>query len=416
MKHTTTTTGTIKALLTVLVFMALLMPSAYASIKLDGVSTDPAIIAAGDEVDVVVTFRNMDYESIDDDDDVPKLNVTLMGAESVTNEYVTILDNKGEGSVGHLFMGESWRSVFSIKVHQDAPVGMYEFVLVFERYNNQGEQIDGVERKYFTLDVKKEGVNILTSNINTNPSIVRSGDDYVDVDVFVENVGEKAAKTVDLSLTLPEYIEHSYSNANDVRIGRLEPGAQKKVTFTVNVDKGAPAKEYVLGLEMDYLDMDDNDYSKNDTFSLLIKEKPVLEVVNYTGSGLAGSTGTLEVVLKNVGSETAEAVDARIVKQNSQPFSFDVRSNYVGSIEPGETATAVFDIAVNSDASFKEHDFSMFIRAKGDSDNNNDNIYTFSDNARFNVTGQQPNYLLYVGLAFVGIVVLIIIVRSFNKR
>ena len=288
---------------------------------------------------------------------------------------------------------------------------------MFSWVDNNGNPLDNtIETKYFNLNVKKEGINILVSNLQTTPGEVRSGDEYVKLEVFLENVGEKDAKSVGVNLNLPDELSHSYSNANDLRIGRLNAGEQKSLTFYVDVLNGAPAKVYDLDILIDYIDLDNNEYVSTESFQLLVKEKPQIKVVNYSGSGLVGGSGKLYVTLENVGSESAEAVDVRLVKQSSQPFEFDVRSNYVGQLEPGETGIAIFDIDISRDAQEKDHDFSIFIRAKGDTDNSNDNIYTFSDRAKFNVSGKEPNYLLYVGLSILGAIVLILIIRAFAKQ
>lgn len=388
---------------------------ASATIKLNGVSTDPAIIASGDEVDIVLNFQDVDFDPNTEKKDA-SLSVKLEGSNTITKNYVTIFEDSGEGSIGHLFSGENWRSVFRVKINENAPPGEYEFSANFKWIGADGNQIGGTETKYFKLTVKKEGINVLVSNLQTVPGEVRSGDEYVKLDIYLENVGEKDAKSVGVKLNLPEELSHSYSNANDIRIGRLNAGEQKSLTFYIDVVDGAPAQIYNLDLLIDYIDLDNNQYTKQEDVQLLVKEKPQIKVINYSGSGVIGGSGKLYVTLENIGSETAEAVDVRLVKQSSQPFEFDVRSNYVGQLEPGETGVAVFDIDVSRSAEEKEHDFSVFIRAKGDTDNGNDNIYTFSDRAKFVVSGEKPNYLLYAGLGILGLLVLVGIVRAFRRK
>ena len=113
--------------------------------------------------------------------------------------------------------------------------------------------------------------------------------------------------------------------------------------------------------------------------------------MDVKGIGLAGSKITLEIMLKNVGTEDAEAVDARIIKQSSQPFTFDLRSNYVGELEAGETGKAVFGINIDKEAEQKEHNLKLLIRAKGDSDKGDNNIYTFNRRAIIDVNGKKVN-------------------------
>ena len=159
----------------------------------------------------------------------------------------------------------------------------------------------------------------------------------------------------------------------------------------INIDENADSEQYALDLDLNYEDLDNNDYTKKLSFPLLIKERPNIEVVDVKGDGKAGSKITLEVTLKNIGTEDAEAIDARIIKQSSQPFSFDLRSNYVGELKVGETGKAVFTINIDKEAEQKEHSLKLLIRAKGDSDKGNNNIYTFNRRAIVNVDGKKVN-------------------------
>ena len=103
-------------LILMLSFVVLLisMGSASATIKLNGVSTDPAIIASGDEVDVVLNFQDIDFDPSPEKKDA-SLAVKIEGSDSITKKYVTILDESGDGNIGHLFSGENWRSVSVLK-------------------------------------------------------------------------------------------------------------------------------------------------------------------------------------------------------------------------------------------------------------------------------------------------------------
>ena len=159
----------------------------------------------------------------------------------------------------------------------------------------------------------------------------------------------------------------------------------------MDVDEDADSKKYDLELTFNYMDWDDNKYSKEITIPFLVKEKPNIEVIDVKGTGLAGSKITLEVTLENTGTEDAEAVDARIIKQSSQPFSFDLRSNYVGELQVGETGKAVFTINIDKEAEQKEHNLKLLIRAKGDSDKGDNNIYTFNRRAIIDVNGKKLN-------------------------
>src|SRR3989338_3190386 len=366
-----------------------------ANIEVEGISFDPAIIAAGDEVDITVNFREFvspgGSSNIKANEPEYSLNVFLEPSDTISKEHITILDAEGDSNIGHLFASSDvWKKTFRVKVNNDAVPANYELKLRFQ-YEKNGV-LEGASLVHkFALPVKHEGIVLGITNIVTDPSAIRPGDDFVEVTTYIENSGSKSAKSIEAKLLIPDGLEHSYSDNNRKWVGMLSPNESKQLSFFINIDENADSEQYALDLDLNYEDLDNNDYTKKLSFPLLIKERPNIEVVDVKGDGKAGSKITLEVTLKNIGTEDAEAVDARIIKQSSQPFSFDLRSNYVGELKVGETVKAVFTINIDKEAEQKEHSLKLLIRAKGDSDKGNNDIYTFNRRAIVNVDGKKVN-------------------------
>ncbi len=378
----------------VMVLLILSVNMVSASIKVDGISFDPAIIAAGDEVDITVNFHEVisSGSSTNIKANEPKytLNVFLEPSDTISEKYITLLDAKGDSNIGHLFSVGVWRKTFRVKVNNDAVPGNYELKFNFQYVKNGIPESASFIHK-FILPVKHEGIVLGIANIVTNPTAVRPGDDFVEITTHIENSGSKGAKSIEAVLSPPDKLEHSYSDNNRKWVGKLSPNESKQISFFVNIDENADSKQYDMDLTLNYEDVDNNKGTKKVSIPLLVKEKPNIEVIDVKGTGLAGSKITLEVILKNTGTEDAEAIDARIIKQSSQPFSFDLRSNYVGELEVGETGKAVFTINIDKDAEQKEHNLKLLIRAKGDSDKGDNNIYTFNRRATINVNGKKVN-------------------------
>jgi len=391
---------------------------ASASLQMDNVQFDPAIISAGDEVDIIIQYH--DTVRLDDEDRISnveyKFDVKLESDSSLTDEYVIIQDSIGDNTRSHVLAGEYYNKVFNIKIGSNAPSGNYKFKLVGQWYEN-GVEAGIIRERSFTMPVKKEGIVIDIASVTTQPGEVRSGDDFVKLMASIENVGEKDAKAIEVNLELPEEFESSYSNNNRIWVGQLKASESKDMTFFIDVKDIAKAGLYELTYNFEYMDDNNNKYTKITKLPFLIKSHPFLEISKVQGEGLSGDVSKLYVTVKNTGTESAESVDVRILKENSQPFEFDVRSDYIGELEPGEEGVAIFDINVNSDAQMKEYDFKLLIRAKGDSDEGDDNIYTFNRRAKFDVTGQAPNKLRTVGLISAFAVILLYIAnRMFKKK
>ena len=403
-----------------MIFVILLLgalPVVLGRLELDDIQYDPPIIASGDEVDIIIQYHDENVPATEGKigDKDYTFRVTLEPDDDLTKKYITIQDSQGDDMQGRIFSSGYYNKVFRVKVHQNAPAGSYQFKLTGRWYENN-VPIDVYQYIRFRMNVKKEGIILDISNIETVPAEVRPGDNFVKLKTLIENVGEKNAKSVEVNLILPKGLKSSYTNNNRVWAGKVNSGEGKELTFFIDVDDDLSAGVYDIRYDFDYMDVDNNKYMKSRTIPFLVKPRPYLEVVSYNGSGLAGERSKLYVTIKNIGSESAEAVDVRLIKQNSQPFELDVRSDYIGELEPGESGVAVFDIKANPDAEIKEHDFKLLIRSKGDSDEGDDNIYTYNRRAKYKITGVADNKFVRYGLIGAGLVVVFIIVNMFWRR
>ncbi len=410
----TKTQKTILAM-TIFLIMVAMLPNASAKLELDRVSFDPAIISAGDTVDIIVQFHaealtkstklgNPDYS----------FEVSLHPDDEVSGKYITILDSEGDNIHGAIYPRTFYSKVFRVKVSGDAIPADYQLRLE-GRWVYKGVPEEDVQYVRFLMPVKKEGIIINIGQTTTFPSMVRAGDDEVKLTAYVENVGEKDAKSVEAKLILPDGFTPSYSSANRVWVGGLKAGESKKVDFYIDVDENLTDKEYTLNYEFNYMDYDNNKYSKKLFLPFLLKSRPYLNVAKVEGEGIAGRETKLHIFIRNEGTESAESVDVRIIKQNSQPFDIDVRSEYIGELEPGETGEAIFTIHTLPEAELKEYSFKLLIRAKGDSDEGDDKIYLFNRRANFRVSGRSPNYLLTGGVAGTAVLLLILAYRRWKK-
>ena len=77
---------------------ALSVGMASANIEVEGISLDPAIIAAGDEVDITVNFREIipsgSSASIKANEPGYTLNVFLEPSDTISEKHITILDRE----------------------------------------------------------------------------------------------------------------------------------------------------------------------------------------------------------------------------------------------------------------------------------------------------------------------------------
>lgn len=411
------TTKTILTLIIAVLALTVFVAPVKADLVMDSIQFDPAIISSGDEVDIIIQYHDQPGTGDEDKSGNPdyQFKVKLEAGDTITREFITIQDSEGDDLYGIIFGGEYYNKKFRVKVNQNAPAGTYTFKMVGQWYYN-GVADESYRERKFSMDVKKEGIILNIASLRTEPAEVRPGDNYVKIITVIENSGEKSAKSIEINQELPDGLKASYTDNNRQYIGKLEVGESKEINFFIDVDDYANADIYTINHVFTYSDIDNNQYSKEQELPFNVKPRPYLEVVASKGSGLSGSTNKLQIKVKNTGTESAEAVDVRIIKQNSQPFDFDVRSDYIGELEPGEEGIAIINVDVNKEAENKEYDLKVLIRSKGDSDEGDDNIYTYTRRAKFTVTGSAPDYTLWIGLSILVVIIVVLVFKGMTGK
>lgn len=345
------------------------------------------------------------------------LDVTVTN-EGVTREDVSVsldlpseFEEVGDDSkdLGTLAAGATKTVTFRVEVDSDTEDDDYEIEL--EIADSLGSDSDD-----FLVEVESERAELLIGDFTTLPGVISPNAEDVELKLTVENVGEKDAESAEVVVTLPQGFTPSFSNNNRFWLGRLDSGESKEISFFVDVDEMVASGTYDFVYVLTYEDVDDRDYVDREEIPFLVKSSPYLEVISSEGSGNVGGKGTLTITIQNTGDESAEAVDVRLLKQNSQPFHFDVRSTYVGELEPGETGVALFTIDATDEAQLRAYDFKVFIRAKGDSDTGDDTIYTFTRRAQYDIIGYGPNFLLYGGITLFFVLLFGVVLLGFTQR
>lgn len=157
----------------------------------------------------------------------------------------------------------------------------------------------------------------------------------------------------------------------------LFPGEipEHPLTFTITISNKAPAGVYYLQLPVSYqyqsqvrmttnnvvrlglTGMDHithyNSGSKTLLIPVYVKASPRFEVTEISGNLVAGETQTIDVTYKNTGELTAEDATVRMVVM--RPLSIEQSVVRLGTMAPGESQTARFNILADSDAVIKTY-------------------------------------------------------------
>jgi len=162
--------------------------------------------------------------------------------------------------------------------------------------------------------------------------------------------------------------------AGTLKQGKQSPSPTK---FTIEINKNASAGTYPLTLELTYqyqnnvqLSGDDFDpatgivtnkevgiwyenKTQTQTINIEVKKEPYFEVTNVTGDLYPDKGGMLRVTYKNTGEKPAKDATVRVSADN--PFSTTDDQAYLGTLNPGEEAVAVFDMDVDETATPKPY-------------------------------------------------------------
>ncbi|MDK2826415.1 hypothetical protein SAMN04488589_1423 [Methanolobus vulcani] len=151
--------------------------------------------------------------------------------------------------------------------------------------------------------------------------------------------------------------------------GTLASGEQTTdpLKFNIEVSKNAPAGEYPLNLTLYYGYQEnveingDNETSlgitnmevglwyavgqQMDQVSVIVKKEADFDITNVTGELVLGQEGIIHVTYKNVGEEAVKDATVRI--SSADPFSTTDDQSFIGTLEPGESADAIFKLKVD---------------------------------------------------------------------
>lgn len=157
--------------------------------------------------------------------------------------------------------------------------------------------------------------------------------------------------------------------------GDLPGGTSSVVRFSVTVSSDAPAGEFTLPLQIEYIYLKEEDQETLDrirsvydnrtetvTLPIQIRSHTALSVLSSRADQLnPGAEGYLEIIVQNAGKEYARSAVIQLsTNGNSMVIPTD-KSMYAGDLAPGATALCRFRVGVSGDANAQKYpiDISM---------------------------------------------------------
>ncbi len=248
---------------------------------------------------------------------------------------------------------------YKLKVADDALKGTYNVTLKWTTG-------DGWIEKEYPIYIDPKRADFVIGALKTSPERLIADTKEAKLSVDISNIGDGNAENVKVKLILPDLPEDegfvpSYGYSDEDTLGNIEKDASKTATFYIDVGENVKEGEYNAKLEITYKDENDetNTYrTKTLDLKIPVKPSPYLIIENVTTSPhilKPGEKALVRVRIKNIGSEKAESVSLRVFKDASQPFKFDEKSDYVGTLSPNESGDAVLKLTIKKDAVAKTY-------------------------------------------------------------
>lgn len=429
-----------------------------AFVEITKVETDPVEIGPGEDFKVRLTLRNSG------ETDVKALSVKIssykipvqgeiksvdlstlsqlpvQGSESLSQNLQDALNQLmrqlakqnieaflpvGEDNVKYvaaLKPGDEKTVEFTVKANPKLENGIYPLRIEL-KYLTEPSEEEITDERLVGIEITGKA-ELIVSRVSTSPSKIIAGTDNVEISVQIDNVGTGTARTVVLK-PLPEWpFSLSESSQQVIGLGTLGKGDSVQTSFRINVADNCTSGTYEIPLLVSYTS--DVGIQRNVTLRVpvIIGAKPNVEVVSVRvePEPLQGETVNVYVELKNTGGEKATSVLIEGVVKADQPFTLEKRTDYVGDLEPGKAGEGAIVLKIDRDAIPKDYNIRLRIRAVGDPEQGDDNVYVFERTITITVmkntqkTRNLKGLALLTGIAVVVSVILTYISRKAKKR
>jgi hypothetical protein len=247
-------------------------------------------------------------------------------------------------SAGDMQAGFSFALQFALTVASDAAAGIHRLALIVD-YKTARELLP-VE-KTLSVNVPVWTGDVRVQNVVTVPAKVYPGDNQVNVKAWLVNSGTGSTADFEVRLVLQDPFQASSGGSDTFFLGTMQPGQVSEADFYVDISKSAQFGSYNLKLVT--VSADGNGQIEIGQIPIYVSEKVVFEVVQVEPKVVhAGDSGvSISITITNTGTVEADSVRAQLMVGN---FFSGTLTDFLGTMQPGETKTAYLTVDVDSKA------------------------------------------------------------------
>lgn len=424
-----------------------------AFVEIESVDMEPKAIEPGDEFVLKVKVKNIGEEKVKAfslriepsevsvPGEVTKVDLSslqglpIQGSQSISENLQVALNQimeqlarenidaflpLGEDNIKYLSAlnpGEERILEFHLKASERLENGIYPLKVSLEYLSTPNDEKLTDERLIGVSILGRE--RIIISKISTSPSRVLAGTNNVEMNFELENIGSGSARYVILKPMPQEPFELSETSEQIINIGTLRQGDSAKATFKINVKEDAKGGTYEIPVKIEYKDASGEDKEDIIKIPIIVNEKPKITVenVSFDKTPVQGEEVLVYIRVKNTGGEQAENVIIEGTVKADQPFTLSKRSDYIGTLDPGKEGEGVLELGIASNALPKDYTIQVRIRAVGDKESGDDNVYVFEESITVPVEENiRTKSNLKIAGVVVGILVAIVVLWTYWRR
>ena len=316
------------------------------------INSDPVPLQSGEDGDLTFKIRNTGNSEAGD--------VEVQLVDNYPFELKP--DRQRDYSLGTVTPGQEYQVSTEVLVSEDAPDGASNFKIRI----SQG---DFSVTRNIPVEIQSQDIELNVANLKTQPQQLMPDTDNNVMTVDIVNNGEKTAENVVLNLDLPESFQKTSSFSTRQALGNVQPGQVKTAEFNFDINGTAPKGSTSINGNISYSSGDSTSKVTDPvSFDLYMAGKPQFKITDMESSLKTGSTGELRLKVKNSGDEQSSSTRIRVLDSSDQPFTYDSSSQYIGTLEPGQTGEAVFEVDTDSSAAVKNYMVDFEVRGVKDTE------------------------------------------------
>ncbi len=271
---------------------------------------------------------------------------------------------------------------YELKVSDQASTGVHSL--------NLGLDYESDNRRYseqIQLGILVEGEEDLTI-VDTNYAEINPGDEDTEITAIIQNLGTRKAKNI----VIEPSIDHPFTATTnqDKQMGSLSSDEKGSITLDLDIADEIDSGKYKIPLNLSY-SINNERKSVQKDLEVKITGEPELEIINTEFSPTTPSAGgkvSMIATIKNVGEKEINSVSLQGVDKVNQPVSYTKDEDFIGSLDPGETAQGALKLEFDNDATPKTYQLETMIRGV-----RNDDVYTFNQYPSIEINGKQTGLI-----------------------